>query len=218
MSQPLAYEFQTTRNYAIIEFTPVLDDCRWGDIERIGQELKDRLAGLQAPVFLLDLSRLQFISSSVVALVVRLWKSVQEPGGGMVVVNSNAMIQSVLEIAGLTRVWTIVPTREEAQRVLSLPPYCAPQNADRFLLAILGWVAAAGAVGLILMQEKQLGSMSPDTSRTIALVSGVVAIVLGFVSALRGRRQWRFLGVLLVLISGAVVTVAALGLSGQSPT
>ena len=120
MADAPPYEYDTSKSYAVVAFNPSLGDCRWGDIELAGNEIKEKLAVLDHPNFLLDLTRLEFMGSSVVALIVKLWKSVQEKDGEMVVVNSSSMIGEVLEIAGLTRVWKIVDSHEEADIDLTI--------------------------------------------------------------------------------------------------
>ena len=146
MADAPPYEFDTSKSYALVAFNPSLGDCRWGDIELAGNEIKEKLAALDHPNFLMDLTRLEFMGSSVVALIVKLWKAVQEKDGRMVVVNSNLMIGEVLEIAGLTRIWEIVDSHEEAEYILGVNKFSPASPMSAFFLAILGWVAAAGAL------------------------------------------------------------------------
>lgn len=212
MSESSAYDFETARGYSIIAFNKGLGDARWGDIEQVGNELKERIAALDRPVFMLDLSRMEFMGSSIVALIVRLWKTVQENQGGMVVVNSSNMTKEVLEIAGLNRIWTIVATREEAASLLSQPPFQKASGLSAFFLAILGWVAAAGAVGLLLMRQRQIEIMDGlDGERTqiLAYCCAGVAAIVGLVAAFRDTRIWRVLGILLILVAGSLVALAA---------
>ncbi len=186
--------------------------CRWSEIEQIGDALKSEIGSLSNPVFLLDLSRLEFMGSSIVALIVRLWKSTQERGGGMVVVNSNDMIKEVLAIAGLTRVWTIVDSRDQAEKMLSNPPYYSGgQNRTAYLLAVLGWVAAAGAAFGTAVIQRGLDIIDAESAQLIILGSGGAAAVCGLISLLSTRRAWRLLGLLLLIIAGSMIGVAVAG-------
>jgi anti-anti-sigma factor len=205
-----AYQFHAGKRFAVVEFFQPMATCRWSEIEQIGDELKSEIGSLSNPVFLLDLSRLDFMGSSIVALIVRLWKSTQELGGGMVVVNSNAMIKEVLEIAGLTRVWTIVESRDQAEKMLANPPYSsAGQNRSSYLLVVLGWVAAAGAVFGTVVQRQGLDFVDASTAGLMIYCAGGAAAVCGLISLLSARGAWRLTGLLLLLIAGSLIGVAA---------
>jgi anti-anti-sigma factor len=211
MSDVSAYEYDTKKGYAVVAFNPSLSDFRWGDIEQVGVELKERLTAMDRPVFLLDLTRLEFMGSSIVALIVRLWKAARENDGDMVIVNSSTMIGEVLEIAGLTRVWKIVASREEAEQMLGGAAFTPASPLARFLLAILGWVTAAGALYFVVAVKKQLLEIDPQTAQILALTCGGVAIIAGLVATIRDRGVWRLLGILLVLVAVSVAVGAAVG-------
>ena len=184
MSDAAPYDFQLLKNYAVVSFNPMLGDCKWGDIERVGNELRDQLAQLKKPVFLLDLSKLEYMGSSVVALIVKLWKTAQEREGDMIVVNTNGMIREVLDIAGLSRVWTIVGSRDEAEEILGGGAFNEASSATRFLLAILGWVAAAGSVGAAVIRARGLEALDPQVAQMLGVVCGAIACLAGLVSAI----------------------------------
>ena len=210
MADAPPYEFDTSKSYALVAFNPSLGDCRWGDIELAGNEIKEKLAALDHPNFLMDLTRLEFMGSSVVALIVKLWKAVQEKDGKMVVVNTNLMIGEVLEIAGLTGIWEIVDSHEEAEHMLGVKKFSPASPMAAFFLAILGWVAAAGALLFVVAPRKQLLQLDPQTAKTLALTCGGVAIIAGLVATFRDQRVWRLLGVLLVIIAAGVTIAEAL--------
>jgi anti-anti-sigma factor len=210
MAEAPPYEFDTSKSYALVAFNPSLGDCRWGDIELAGNEIKEKLAALDHPNFLMDLTRLEFMGSSVVALIVKLWKAVQEKDGKMVVVNTNLMIGEVLEIAGLTGIWEIVDSHEEAEHMLGVKKFSPASPMAAFFLAILGWVAAAGALLFVVAPRKQLLQLDPQTAKTLALTCGGVAIIAGLVATFRDQRVWRLLGVLLVIIAAGVTITEAL--------
>jgi len=210
MAEAPPYEFDTSKSYALVAFNPSLGDCRWGDIELAGNEIKEKLAALDHPNFLMDLTRLEFMGSSVVALIVKLWKAVQEKDGKMVVVNTNLIIGEVLEIAGLTGIWEIVDSHEEAEHMLGVKKFSPASPMAAFFLAILGWVAAAGALLFVVAPRKQLLQLDPQTAKTLALTCGGVAIIAGLVATFRDQRVWRLLGVLLVIIAAGVTIAEAL--------
>ena len=80
-----------------------------------------------------------------------------------------------------------------------------------FFLAILGWVAAAGALLFVVAPRKQLLQLDPQTAKTLALTCGGVAIIAGLVAIFRDQRVWRLLGVLLVIIAAGVTIAEVLG-------
>jgi len=211
MADVPAYEYEMAKGYAVVAFNPSLGDCRWGDIEKVGAEIKERLVALDRPSFLLDLTRLEFMGSSVVALIVKLWKAAQEKEGEMVVVNSSTMIGEVLEIAGLTRVWKIVNTHEEAEQILGVTTFTPASPMAIFFLAILGWVTAAGALFFVVAPRKQLLELDPQTAKMLAFTCGGVAIIAGLVATVRDRGVWRLLGILLVIVAAGVTIAEALG-------
>jgi anti-anti-sigma factor len=211
MADVPAYEYDMTKGYAVVAFNPSLGDCKWGDIETVGAEIKERLISLERPNFLLDLTRLEFMGSSVVALIVKLWKAAQEKEGDMVVVNSSSMIGEVLEIAGLTRVWKVVGTHEEAEEMLGVKKFTPASPMAVFFLAILGWVTAAGALFFVVAPRKQLLQLDPQTAQMLAFTCGGVAIIAGLVATVRDRGVWRLLGILLVIVAAGVTIAEALG-------
>ncbi|MBI1314383.1 STAS domain-containing protein [bacterium] len=211
MTESPAYQFQNGKRFAVLEFYQSLANCRWSDIEQIGDDLKAQISTLAHPVFLLDLTRLEFMGSSIVALIVRLWKATQERGGGMVIVNSSTMINEVLEIAGLTQVWTVVESRAQAEELLSKPPYyVVGQARSVYLLAVLGWVAAAGTVFGTVVLQRELNVVDAGTASLIVYGSGAVAALCGLISLITARGVWRLLGLLLLLIAGSLIGVAAM--------
>ena len=146
MSTTREYIYEAATGFSVITLDPCLAEAKWGDIERVGTELKAKLAEQKQPFCLLDLSKLEFMGSSVVALLVRVWKAVQERQGEMVVVKPNQFVKEVLDIAGLSKVWTICPSRSEGESVLGklIPP--VESNSTDIVISFLSWIAAGMAL------------------------------------------------------------------------
>ena len=151
-----AFEFDTTRHFVSVALHDSLGHSQWGEIEQAGNDLKAKISGLDRAIVLMDLSRLEFMGSSIVALIVKTWKVIESQQGGMVVLSSNEMTKEVLEIAGLDKLWPVVASRAEAESILSSPPYSSPTGISTFLLMTLGWIAAAGAVGAVVVLKREL--------------------------------------------------------------
>ena len=122
------YRFETVDGCLIITLLPELNDKQWADIEKVGTEIVDRLSTAQSPRFIVDLTPLSYMGSAMVALIVRLYKTVNGRNGQMVVVNQHELVFEVLKLAGLTKLWTIVDSRDKAFAALGVNG--APPSAD----------------------------------------------------------------------------------------
>lgn len=205
-----AFDFDTSNHFASVALNRSLGDSKWGDIEKAGNDLTARIGELDRAIVLMDLTQLEFMGSSTIALVVKVWKVIEARKGGMVVVSSNEMTKEVLDISGLSKLWTIVETREEAREILSQPPYAIPTKPSTYLLALLGWVAAAGAVGFVVILKRGLDTFDADTAKQLAFACGGLAALIGLISTMREKQVWRLLGVLLLLVAASMVGVAAM--------
>ena len=207
MSTSQEYSYETATGFSVITFNTCLSESKWGDIERVGTELKAKLAEQSKPLCLLDLSKLEFMGSLVVALLVRVWKTIQERQGEMVVVNPNPITQDVLDISGLSKLWTICETRSEGEQTLtlSLPP--VESGSPDIVVSILGWIAAGMALVVLATREPLL--LDAGTASLVALVACGVSVFASVIGSMRAKDTWRIfsqLGVLLaVCIAVAVI-------------
>jgi anti-sigma B factor antagonist len=67
----------------------------------------------------LDLSGTTFIDSTALGVLIGATKRLRPRDGRLVIVNVEPSIQRTLRITGLDRIFTLVPTREEAVRALA---------------------------------------------------------------------------------------------------
>lgn len=118
MSSQLPYRLELENRRVIVSLLPELNEVPWSDIEKVGSEILEKLQGIQGPNLLVDLCSLSYMGSAQVALVVRMFKSVKEKSGKMVVANQNPLVLEVLTLAGLNKVWTIVDSRERGLSML----------------------------------------------------------------------------------------------------
>jgi anti-anti-sigma factor len=141
------YRFETVNGCLTITLLPELNDKQWADIERVGSEIVERISGAPSPKVLVDLTQLSYMGSAMVALIVRLYKTVNSRGGKMVVVNQHELVFEVLKLAGLTKLWTIVGTRQEAYATLGIKATAASTGGG---LATGGMgLVAAGVIGTV---------------------------------------------------------------------
>lgn len=118
MSTQLPYRLELENRRAIVSLLPELNEVPWADIERVGSDIIAKIQGLSSPNLLVDLCALNYMGSAQVALVVRMFKTIKEKNGKMVVANRDPMVLEVLSLAGLNKVWTIVDSRERALSML----------------------------------------------------------------------------------------------------
>lgn len=226
MSTQLPYRLEVQNGKAVVALLPEMNACPWADIERIGNEILGRVQELPQPTLLVDLCPLDYMGSAQVALVVRIWKAVKERDGRMVVANQHPMVQEVLTMAGLNKVWTIVRTRDEGLSRLGMTGGGESSVGDSgsggpsvmLSLAIVALVVAA--IGLMI-QLANPAAIPGQGAIWIQLAGAGVAFLLGLVGInllSDSRRTWS-LAVLIasvgVILSG--VYFLAKGTSAVAP-
>ena len=165
------------------------------------------------PFLLLDLTNLDYIGSALVALIVRLWKTTDEQHGRMIVINHNAAVREVLEIAGLTKVWTIVETREQAlERVEAWRVAAVTRKALSVLWPLAGIAGLTGAGIFLYLTLQSSGIIDQRIAQVLQFGCVALGLVAGTLSASRGVGAWKWIGIALVVASVAVGTAAAVNL------
>jgi anti-anti-sigma factor len=201
------YRLELAQSHAILRLEPQIGNAAWGDIDRVGAELIDRVNTKRAGAWLIDLSGLEYMGSALVALVVRVWKAVQAVGGRVVVVCGDGMPQEVLKLAGLDKVWTITTTYEDGLKQLGIDPARPVQRSGFPGLTLFALLCAGGAGAALVVLWKGL-NVNRDLT-TAGLYGGAgISIALAAVAALK-EKSWRRALAGLVLIGG--IAVAALG-------
>ncbi|MCH8830833.1 MAG: STAS domain-containing protein [Planctomycetes bacterium] len=97
-SSETSYRFEDFDGFSVIALLPELNKAPWAEIDGIGTALLERMERQPKPSFLIDLDALNYMGSAMVALVVRLWKSIKERNGKMVVFNDDEMVLEVLRL------------------------------------------------------------------------------------------------------------------------
>ena len=80
-SSETPYHFEKFDGVSVIVLLSELNDVPWADIESIGSTILEQMETQTKPLFLIDLDALTYMGSAMVALVVRLWKSVKTRNG-----------------------------------------------------------------------------------------------------------------------------------------
>lgn len=123
IESPFQFERQST--HGILALNPLINDGQWGTVTEVGNEILPQLETLSSPSVVIDLSRLNYIGSPQVALLVRVWKSLKKLQGRMAIACPNETVRDILHTAGLRSLWAIVDTHDAALTALGVP--CSPQ-------------------------------------------------------------------------------------------
>lgn len=220
-----SYRFEEAESHCTIVLLPELNKAPWGDIDNIGTSVVERMnakmdASRQKPGFIVDLSALNYMGSAMVALVVRLWKASKEKGAKMVVINNDPMVLEVLELAGLSQVWTIVGTREEALRALGVvdkpqnaaspASTAAPTGTSAPVAAaepsnVKPWMAAtvllfiATGIGVYLLSADPMLVKDMRINLGLLFGGGLLALITATVTATLGTKGMRTAGITAVV-------------------
>ncbi len=186
--------------YSVVAFPAELSSADMSDIRDAGVKVQEHLAQKKCLACVVDLSALSYIGSSMVALIVKIWKLVKAQGGRVVVVAPGANIRDVLKIAGLTKVWTIVDTFEAAVHSLGCSIEAKVEKRERRLLTFVGPIALIGAsvaIAAVVAPDKvRLGKPQEWMIHTLGGLSLLASVVCVFRDS-GWRRIFSFVGLLL---------------------
>lgn len=201
MTDNSPFQFELEQGCTIVTLLPRFNQIPWAEIEQAGVFIVGRLAGLAQPRVLVDLTPLDYMGSAQVALVVRIFKSVKEHRGEMVVATNHPMVLEVLTLAGLNQLWKIVPSRAHGLQRLGVKTGITTPHKD-FLSASLACLIC----GTIVFAATRLQVMSLDSK--VGTGAAFIFVVLGFVLALLTAMSgsgWR-------RSAGATLLIIAVGL------
>ncbi|MFO0917064.1 MAG: STAS domain-containing protein [Planctomycetaceae bacterium] len=206
MSQQLPYRLEMENRRVIVSLQPELNEVPWSDIEKVGSEILEKLQNISNPNLLVDLCPLSYMGSAQVALVVRMFKSVKEKNGKMIVANQNPMVLEVLTLAGLNKVWTIVESRERGLAMLGGGGRSSSSAADLEEENALPGVVALIAVfvaALFLVVHLANPTLIPARGGLMgSLACGGVAFLAGLWAINSGNRS---MGVGVLVVSMGVL-------------
>jgi anti-anti-sigma factor len=182
-----------------------MNKCQWSEIEGVGDQVLKELEPIGTPHLIVDLSELDYIGSSMVALVVRVWKVVKAKQARMVVVNRNPMVLEVLQISKLNEVWPILEYREDALYELGVSQEAKTERREsNVLVMVCAFTAFASAGGLGLHLARP-GLLHFPLLQIFAFGCSAIGAVLGLLLLVKGEGGRRAVG-----IAGAVLSLAVL--------
>lgn len=151
------YTLKSLKSHVEVTFHPPVTEATWANLEKLGTEVVSKLESRKQPICIVDLTELTYMGSSVVALLVRIWKDVKAQNGKMVVVTDHALVKEIITLAGLDKIWTIHPEPGVARKSLGLPSPDGQRSstigkAGKVLIAIVVITIAAIGIGVFTNQ------------------------------------------------------------------
>ncbi|MDB5174435.1 MAG: rsbV [Phycisphaerales bacterium] len=89
-----------------------------GEFDRLNEALLSLLGGRPDGRWVLDLSRLSYMGSSALGLMVNLRQRVKQDGGKLVLCGISARLMQIFQACCMERLFTIKPTRVDALRAV----------------------------------------------------------------------------------------------------
>ena len=207
-TQEVPYHITTVNKFLKIQLLPELNESAWNELETLGDSFLVELKDHKNASVIIDLTKLTYISSSLVAVVIQVWKLVDEAGGNTVILNTNEMVEEVLNISGLKKVWRVVASEEEAIAYLSqtLKQERIERRRIFSMPILLGIVAVLSAIVCYILYVSEYVALDPKVTLAATIAFSAAGILLG-ATALRDRRKN-------LRIMGGMVLICSLILGG----
>jgi len=185
-----------------------LVNVEWDSISQVGSQMLEELKERSKPQVMIDLSQLEHMGSSMVALLVRVWKKVESKGGDVSFLSTNEGINQVLDLAGLANVWTICDNREDALDHLGGTTEQTGRNLAPFLVSssLLCAVIAGAMLAMKLSDQHLIGE---EVEPQLQIAAGGLGGILGIWTFCTAHRTNKFLGLIFSLICIGLAAYAA---------
>lgn len=207
------YTFEPANGYAIVTLHPELHEAQWAAIDSVGTEFVKHFADKELTSVLVDLTKLDYMGSSMVALLVRMWKAAQATKGQLVVVNTSEMIAEVLQLAGLAAVWTIVDSREEGIHALGFSKPALERKRETRFVGFVGPLTSLVAIAAFVFDWLMPGRIIRSVLEPVIYGCAGLGAITSLIRAIRVERK-KF-AVITLIVSIAVLVVAFLSIRGH---
>ena len=191
--------------YSVVTFPKEICKASLAEIRETGEQVVSELANQKTPQCLVDLTALDYMGSSMVASIVRIWKAIEANQGRMVVAVSSIGVREVLRVTGLNRVWTIMTSYDTALHELGFSSQAKVVKRELRLLAFVGPATLlVGGISAALSRIPKLAALShpPDW---IAYSLITVAVITSGISIFREHSWRRWLSVFVFLVAAALL-------------
>jgi anti-anti-sigma factor len=191
--------------YSVVTFPKEMCKASLAEIRETGEQVVSELANQKAPQCLVDLTALDYMGSSMVSSIVRIWKAIEANQGRMVVAASSIGVREVLRVTGLNRVWTIKTSYDTALHELGFSSQAKIVKRELRLLAFVGPATLlVGGIAAALSRIPKLAALSqPPDWVAYSLIT--VAVITSGISIFRENSWRRWLSVFVFLIAAALL-------------
>ena len=205
----LTCRFETAKDCAIVTLLPALNGAPWSEIEQAGNNLLEQVRNSPVRVVIVDLTPLNYMGSALVALIVRVWKTVKEREGQFVVVSTDPMVFEVLKIAGLSSLWTVVETREAAFDAAGISSQAVTRKRETRLLTVVGPLAVLAAGAGLALLILRINAVPGLVAVGLALGWAALGLIVGGVTFARSSGRGRAVaGLVMAACVGIAVATA----------
>lgn len=147
----------------------------WSLLEESGRTVMEQISARKNRCVLLDLSEVDYLGSSSIAFLMRIWKHINQLDGRMVVVISDPKVYEIIRLSGLVKIWTIFDNVKAAERQLREERQIGRNIGPMLFLS--GLLALVVSGGLFALQWFTDGE--PSRTQLISQLSlGALAAIL----------------------------------------
>lgn len=198
-----------------VVLNPTLATVPWPAVDEAGRDVIEQVTQQKKPSVILDLSQLDYIASSMIALLVRVWKEIEARNGTMAVVVDNPQVHEIIELSGLTKVWKICEDVAAAEKHLRAEKQLV-KNISPFLtiVSLIATFVSGGVYGLIL---SGLGANNAEFLTGLQMGSSLFGMLLGLWAAVTIRNRLRAVSLISGFVSLGLLVIAAMTIAGKPP-
>jgi len=113
-----SFQIEWHGNTVVVTPASSVESLNWDLVEQAADLVMEPLADQEAPMVVVDLSKVGYFGSVFLALLLRCHKFVKKEGGELVLCGASDMALELLRITALDTIWAIYKTREEAMQAL----------------------------------------------------------------------------------------------------
>lgn len=113
-----SFQLEWHGNSVVIIPATNVESMRWDLIEQAADIVIAPLREMEMPMVIFDLSKVNFVGSVFLSLLLRCHKLVKSRGGELVLCGASEMARELMRVTALDTLWAIYDTREEALRDL----------------------------------------------------------------------------------------------------
>ncbi|MEE8483556.1 MAG: STAS domain-containing protein [Nitrospinota bacterium] len=107
-----------TRKVGNVVIFTIVGDIVFNHLNEIREIIKKGISEADTTKFLIDLSKVGVIDSAGVGFIVSVYKTVLFQKGSFSLINPNEVVKNVLETVGLTRLFKIYDSEDEAIKAI----------------------------------------------------------------------------------------------------